>query len=289
MYEQNDVTTLSRRILLEKVEGQFGDDIVSFHPKGVATLVVFKDNVASKLNIVCTEDDDEVTIKKLSKEMLKELKTVKEELESYDVHIDKQLASECTSPLLKKLSNVQSNFLGTDSSPSLPFIMIGNIVASVTTNQPTSLQIALDVLMGEHKSLITVLYNYRITCSYDVVRRFPRSATVQAAQEAALAGMTDASVGGLIQVIIDNFDEVIHSQNCQLHCHNLAMIVTQPHYATLFEDVTIPMLTKEQMKEPIDLDDEAVRYSGPINLICQRNSVWIRITLSLPQICKFIR
>ena len=109
--------------------------------------------------------------------------------------------------------------------------MVGNIVASVTTGQPTLLQIALGVLIGEHKSLITVLYNYLILCSYDKVQRFLRSAAVQAAQEIALAGMTDASAGGLIQVIIANFDAVIHSQNCRLDCHNLAMIVTQPRHA----------------------------------------------------------
>ena len=76
LYEQNGSTTLSRTVL-EKVEGQFGDDIPGFHSKGVARLVVFKDNVASTLNIVRTEDDDEVTIKKLGKVISQELKTVK--------------------------------------------------------------------------------------------------------------------------------------------------------------------------------------------------------------------
>ena len=89
LYEQNGGTILSRRTLLEKVEGQFGDDIVSFHSKGVATLVVFKDNVASTLNIVGTEHDDEVTLKKLGKEISQEFKTAKEKLKSYNVHIDK--------------------------------------------------------------------------------------------------------------------------------------------------------------------------------------------------------
>ena len=116
--------------------------------------------------------------------------------------------------------------------------MVGNIVASVTTSQPTPSQIALGVLMGEHKSLINVFYKYRITCSYDVVQRFFQWAAVQAAQEAALAGMPDAYVLCLIQVIIDNFHGVIHSQSCRLDIHNLAMILTQPHHATLSEDVT---------------------------------------------------
>ena len=83
LYEQNGGTTMSRRALLENVEGQFGDDIVIFHSKVVATLVVFKDNVASMLNIVHTKDDDEVTLKELGKETSQESRTVKEELKSY--------------------------------------------------------------------------------------------------------------------------------------------------------------------------------------------------------------
>ena len=97
LYEQNGGTTLSRKTLLGKVEGQFGDDIMSFHSKGVATLVVFNDNVARTLNIVHTKDDDEVTLKKLGKETSQESRTVKEELKSYqdylvttaDMQIDK--------------------------------------------------------------------------------------------------------------------------------------------------------------------------------------------------------
>ena len=151
---------------------------------------------------------------------------MKRELTAYDVHIDKLSATECTSDLLNRLlSKVHPKFTS-DSSPSLPSIMVGNIVSSVTVNQSTPLQIALGVLMSEHKSVINILYKFRITCSYDEVRCFLRSAAVQASRDTTLAGLTDASDGGLIQVIIDNFDAVIHSQNCRFDCHNLAMIVT---------------------------------------------------------------
>lgn len=264
VYEQKGGTRLSRRTLLEEVESQFVDDILSFHSPGIATLVLFRNSVANTLNIVNAEDEDEeVTLKKLGKEIAQELKAVKRELTSYDVHIDKPSATECTSNLLNKLlSKVHPKFTS-DSSPSLPSIMVGNIVASVTANQPTPLQIALGVLMSEHKSVINMLYKFRITCSYDEVRRFLRSAAVQAARDTALAGLTDVSVGGLVQVIIDNFDAVIHSQNCRLDCHNLAMIVTQPRPTPITHDVTIPRLSKEQMKEPIDLDQTVVRYRGP--------------------------
>ena len=87
LYEQNGGTILSRRTLLGKIEGQFEDDIMSFHSKGVATLVVFNDNVASTLNIVHTKDDDEVTLKKLGKETSQESRTVKEELKSYQDYL----------------------------------------------------------------------------------------------------------------------------------------------------------------------------------------------------------
>ena len=264
VYEQKGGTCLSRRTLVEKVESQFVDDILSFHSPGIATLVLLRNSVANTLTIVNAEDEDEeVTLKKLGKQIAQELKAVKRELTSYDVHIDKPSATECTSNLLNKLlSKVHPKFTS-DSSPSLPSIMVGNIVASVTANQPTPLQIALGELMSEHKSVINMLYKFRITCSYDEVRRFLRSAAVQAARDTALAGLTDVSVGGLVQVIIDNFDAVIHSQNCRLHCHNLAMIVTQPRPTPITHDVTIPRLSKEQMKEPIDLDQTVVRYRRP--------------------------
>ena len=60
---------------------------MSFHSKGVATLVVFNDNAISTLNIVHTKDDDEVTLKKLGKETSQESMTVKEELKSYQDYL----------------------------------------------------------------------------------------------------------------------------------------------------------------------------------------------------------
>ena len=169
LYEQKGGTSLSKRTLLEKfIESHFGEDILTFNSPGIATLVVFKNSVANTLKIVKAEDEDEeITLKKLGKEIAQELKTVKREVMSYDVHINKSLASECTSDLLKKLlSKVHPKFTSdSDSSPSLPSIMVGNIVASVTTNQPTPLQIALGVLISEQKSIINILHKFGITCT----------------------------------------------------------------------------------------------------------------------------
>ena len=98
----------------------------------------------------------------------------------------------------------------------------------MVTCQPTDLQIAIGVLLGDHKMLIEELYKYNVSCSYDEVRRFKRSAAVQSSKEnKQLAGLKDVSEGGLVQIIIDNFDTVISSQNCRLECHCMAMLATQ--------------------------------------------------------------
>lgn len=143
--------------------------------------------------------------------------------------------------------------------------MVGNIFASVTTNQPKTLQIVLGVLTSEYKSVIDILYKFWITSNYYEVRRFLRSAAMQAARDTALAGLSDKSVCGLVQEIIYNFDAVIHLQNCQLDCHNLAMVVTQLQPIPVSDDNSIPRISKVQMKELFELIQTVVRYRGPKN------------------------
>ena len=75
--------------------------------------------------------------------------------------------------------------------------------------------------------LITELYNYAVCCSYDEVQRFKRSAAVQSSKAKLLAGLRDATLGGLVQIVIDNFDATISSQNCRLECHYRAMLAVQ--------------------------------------------------------------
>ena len=141
--------------------------------------------------------------------------------------------------------------------------MVGNIVASVCTCHPTPLQIALGVRLGGHKKLVNELYKYRVCCSYDEVRRFMRSAAVKAAKDKAWSGLSDTSVGGLVQIIIDNFDAIIHSQNCRLDFHCLAMLVTQPRWDPESQSDQIPRISKRAMSEPFQCDIPVVQYTGP--------------------------
>ena len=77
--------------------------------------------------------------------------------------------------------------------------------------------------------------------------------------------MSESAVVGLIQVIIDKFDTAINSLNCRQECHVLAMVSIQSSQSPPDESITIPRLTKEETKEPIDCEPELIPYRGPKN------------------------
>ena len=90
-------------------------------------------------------------------------------------------------------------------------------MTSVLKSQATTLQITLGMLLRD----------YRVTCSYDKLLCFKKSAAVAAAVDPSQQGISDARQG-LIQVVADNFDCDISSPNGKLSTHSLAMIITQP-------------------------------------------------------------
>ena len=204
-------------------------------------------------------------IRKVAKQIMKEAKEMKRDFNSYSKHINIEIASESASGTLSKLLSV----ITPKFNNSLQSIMVGNIVCSLVTCQPTPLQIAFGVLLEDHKMLITELYNYAVCCSYDEVRRFKRSAAVQSSKAELLAGLRDATLGGLVQIVIDNFDAMISSQNCRLECHYKAMLAV--HWKTDLDrldgidgiDTTIPRLSKEGMKRPIPCETPVIKYEGP--------------------------
>lgn len=254
----------SRRSLVHEVMQNFGDELVSLNSPGKATLLVFKKHVPSNFRFIDDEetDDLEECVRKVGKKIKQETRDLKREFKSYNKNISRAMASECVSETLTKLLSVVSPKF----ADSLQSIMVGNIVSSMVTFQPTPLQIALGVLLGDHKMLITELHNYDVCCSYDEVRRFKRSAAVQSAKAKMLPGLRDATEGGLVQIIIDNFDAVINSQNCRLECHYMAMLATQwradlDHLDGV--DTTIPRISKEDMKQELPWEVLQVKYEGP--------------------------
>ena len=144
---------------------------------------------------------------------------------------------------------------------TLPSILIGNIITSIINNQPTSLQVALGVLVRE-KKLLEQFSDYGVTCTYKEVLRFKSSAAVA---EYSLQGLNDSS-NGLVQVVADNFDANSSSQNGLKSTHALAMLLTQPQPhidESSRQDDKVRRLKQHEMKGEITSDLQIQSYIGP--------------------------
>ena len=148
---------------------------------------------------------------------------------------------------------------------TLPALLIGNIVTSIISNNPTNLQIALGNLIRDSKSFINQMYQFEVSCSCDEILRFKKSAALAATNDIQLSGIHEGD-GGLIQTLVDNFDADISSQNGKLTTRSLAMLITQP--CTQPDEnqnilSTIPRVSKEDMSQQIDFELPIQRYQGP--------------------------
>ena len=225
-------------------------NVVAFQCRAAVTLKMFKDN----------EDDLENNIRHVAKQIKKECKDIPLDTTKYRLNIDEQLVQESVSCTVQNLLASISTKL--DSTP--PALLIGNIITSVVRNKSTDLQIALGVLLRDYKSILGYSYDYGITCSYDEIRRFKKSAAVAAAADPSVHGISSAE-SGLVQTVVDNFDADIHSPNGKLSTHSLAMILTQPSSPGNDHDAdTIVRLAHGDVKLPIDEgEDEApLHYAG---------------------------
>ena len=66
--------------------------------------------------------------------------------------------------------------------------------------------------MINSKDIGSHMYDYRITCSYDELLQFKKSASVVTIKHLAQQGIADAK-HGLVQVVSNNFDTDISSPN----------------------------------------------------------------------------
>ena len=79
--------------------------------------------------------------------------------------------------------------LGKKLKNTLPAILIGNIITSVITNLSTPLQIGLAVLLHDAKEQVTAFHDFGVTCSYDEILRYKRSAASAANKDSELNGI----------------------------------------------------------------------------------------------------
>ena len=143
-------------------------------------------------------------------------------------------------------------------------MIIGNMVTAAINKRPTPLLVDLDVKIRQ-RDLIETLYDFGVTCSYDEYLRFIASAASSAATDKGLRGISDHS-SGLIQVIADNFDTDISSQNRLQSTHSLAVLTTQKNKSTPDDSdpvQTIRRLREEEMKTEVEADVPIVHFQGP--------------------------
>ena len=101
-------------------------------------------------------------------------------------------------------------------------------MSSLINNCYTDLQVALGIVIGK-KALIQDFFHFGVSCSYEEVLRYKDSAAAAAVRDVNLMGISTER-NRLIQVVSDNFDADISSQNGKLSTHSLAILLTQREY-----------------------------------------------------------
>ena len=259
-YQDHGGVDLTRSQLLENLCSNFCGDLLIISSPGYANVVAFQCQASVILKMVKQEEDGiENSIRHIAKQVIKECSAIQLDTSKYRLNIDEQLAQESVSSTVQNLLASISTKL--DNTP--PALLIGNIITSVLRHRPTDLQIALGVLLRDYKTILGYTYDYGITCSYDEILRFKKSAAVIASNDPSVHGISSAE-GGLVQTVVDNFDADIHSPNGKLSTHSLAMMLTQPASDRNHDADTIERLNHGDVKLPIaaDGDDEHVYYVG---------------------------
>lgn len=255
---QNYDGQLSRKQLMTKLTDHFGSNLLILSGTGVANILVFKSQVSPSLMKLVNndEDDDDAAVAKVASVIVRESKLLKEDKNNYNTRINLvDVLASVSSTLLQLLSLISKKLDG-----SLQAGMVGNIITSMVTNKPTTLQIALGNVARD-KSIIEQLYSFGVSSSYDEVLRFKASAALEASRSQESKGLR-RSDQGLVQSIADNFDANISSQNGLQSTHSLAILMTQ---VTQHEENehTMKRIKKDDMKDDVTADIPVQRYQGP--------------------------
>lgn len=265
---------MTRRTVCLHLQEYFGPDLLTLSGKGVANVLAFRSKAGSSLRLV--DDDEDESLEKIAKVIVKESKQLKTDKRTYETRIDVSKAVEsCSDTALELLGLISTKF-----ESSLPSVLIGNIITCMVTNQPTTLQIGLGILMRE-RTLVDHCFKFGITCSYDETIRFKTPAATVALKHSEMTGLLDIKEG-LVQAVADNFDANISSPNGLKSTHSLALLMTQVHKNTGQDDnemneTKIRRIKKEEIKNELQTQLTIQRYNGPkkpvMNRICAQRSI----------------
>ena len=112
--------------------------MIPWHFPRIATLLVFRNHVASNLRLVVDDQNDIISecVRKVGKEIVKEIKATKRDLKFYSQHIDKEMANECANePLFNLVSTIYPNLHHSRASTA-----ISKMVRQPAANWPKDYQ-----------------------------------------------------------------------------------------------------------------------------------------------------
>jgi len=275
LYKSYGGTPLLRRNLIMKLSAHFGVQLLILRANGLASILLFHNKASSVFKIYNDDEDDDIrpSLNKVADQVKKEIKTLKRNKDTYHIQVNNSVAEEYVSETMNDLLNM----ILPSHDKQLHKLMIGNMLTGMVTNFPTSLQIGLGIVLRQ-KDLIHQFFKFGVVCSYDEVLRFRRSAAH------ASTNITDRGIqhisrngSGLVQVVIDNFDTNISSQNGLQSTHSLAMLVTQTNQVTNDVEMpeTITRITKEDMTATVGAEVDIKRYTGPKKPNMPENKVCI--------------
>ena len=261
------VGSCMKRSNLLRMLSLHADDLVILSVPGYRKVVMFHDNARATLKVTKDndqEDNIDAALNIIVKAIKAEVVATEYEKNTYPRNISMSIAAESVSGTIQLLLQKLSPSLGAESLTSL---LIGNIVTSVLRNHATPLQIALGVLINR-KKIIKHMFDYKVTCSYDELRRYKKSSAVAKYTKLRREERVPVTVSGLIQHIADNFDANMSSPNGKVSTHSLTMIECFPESDNTNEPQSFHRISKDEMKKPVhygEHEEELIPFRGEGN------------------------
>ena len=185
LYQSKEGQVLTKRQVVDQLVDHFGDSSLVLSSPGVSSIVILKNKTPILLKLVPSDDDSDLdmSIKNVVKEIAGKVKVLKSDKYHYNIRICKETAAESAwDTLLTLLVKISPKL-----DRTLPAIPIDNIITNLLTNSFTTLQIALGVLMSsDSKDLVNHFNDFSVTCSYDEILRFKKSAALAVTTQSSL-------------------------------------------------------------------------------------------------------
>ena len=260
LYQSFHGCELTRRSLTDRIAETL-PEILVLSGVGVANILVFRKYASSKLKAELNDDGENDIVpfvKKVARTIARECTELKRDHSTYDTRISVEDALQgCSPTLLMMLSYISSKF-----DHSLKAAMVGSINTSCIVSKPSTLQIALGIMVND-KSVIEILHEFGVTTTYDEVLCFKTSAAHAAAKNMEQMGIRDSNKG-LVQVVADHFDATISSPNGLKSTHALAILVTQTQNPGADKEIDQKIKRLKKSEMAADLPDMPVhQYEGP--------------------------